>query len=920
MPPAYFLILLLVLVVCALLLQLYLHKVPTSPARGQSSEQKPYALSAALQNIALIVTDAHGYIRELNPGAEHTFGCSAHEVIGQAASGIFPSHASTWFKETFETLKQQKEGESQGMCLPFRSQEMLFALYILYPLFDQSGCFAGSLGVVMNVGEYKRTGEAERMSEEFHRTVIENSPVGISVRSRTGRLLSYNPAWQRIWAIPEEAIQADMRCERQALLFDERDRYLDSNLGEVERVYKQGGSLFLPELKTRHARLGAAEWVSQYFYAIKNADGEVERVVIMTEDITERRRMVEALRQSQMEYQKLVENLGEGVCVVDPNERFVFANRAAEEIFGMAPGSLVNRVISDFTTAEQFALIQDQTSRRRQGMKSGYEIEITRPDGEKRNVWVAATPHFDPNGRFSGAFAVLRDNTEQKRAGQAEHEARTLAEALRDTAAAVNSTLQLNEVIQQIIANAGRVVPHDAANLLLIKPDGMSTLIFRSEGYLPLSPDTGDTLVGVDLKNIPSFQRILETRRPLIIGDVGNFPDWKLVPESGWVQSYLGAPLLSKGKVIGFLNLDSATPHFFSEIHAERLQAFATQAAIAVENAQLYAELQQQAAENTALYRASSRLLKPVSNILALTQQIAQTVKDELGIVNCGVLLVDESRGVLKRAARYGDFEVNTPQEMALNGRGLSVLAAKCQQVIYSPDVTQDVHYLPGAANTCSELAVPLFGRENVIGVLDLQSPYPDAFDERARRMVTAFAEGAGLALENARLQAELQRQAIMDELTGIYNYRGLMELGNREVERAHRFQRPLAAIFFDIDHFRLFNNRYGHPIGNLVLRAAAECSHASVRAIDIVTRYGGEEFVILLPENDLLAALPVAERLRQEIAAMQVPTEYGPLSVTISAGVAELTDEMPDLESLIEHANRAEHLAKERGRNRIES
>lgn len=155
--------------------------------------------------------------------------------------------------------------------------------------------------------------------------------------------------------------------------------------------------------------------------------------------------------------------------------------------------------------------------------------------------------------------------------------------------------------------------------------------------------------------------------------------------------------------------------------------------------------------------------------------------------------------------------------------------------------------------------------------------------------------------------------------MTRIYNYRGLLEHGAREIERARRFKRPLSAFFFDIDNFKDFNNRYSHTVGNLVLQAVSQCCCAITRTVDLVARYGGDEFVILLPEADLASARQVAERLRKAIEANRVITEWGELGVTISLGVAEYEPGMVDLVALMDRANQAEHQAKELGRNRVE-
>ncbi len=222
--------------------------------------------------------------------------------------------------------------------------------------------------------------------------------------------------------------------------------------------------------------------------------------------------------------------------------------------------------------------------------------------------------------------------------------------------------------------------------------------------------------------------------------------------------------------------------------------------------------------------------------------------------------------------------------------------------------------YLPdneSAIPVLSYIGIPLTVRDQVIGVMAIQSHRSNAYTADHVRLLERIAVQAAIAIENARLYAEEQRLAIIDELTGVYNYRGLIELGSREVERARRFNRPLAAIFFDIDNFRNLNNTYSHTAGNLVLKAVIKRCSSVLRSVDVLTRFGGDEFVALLPETDSASADAVAHRLAQEIAVTPISTSYGELAVTISVGVTLLTDTTPDLAALIDSANRAERQAK---------
>ncbi len=236
---------------------------------------------------------------------------------------------------------------------------------------------------------------------------------------------------------------------------------------------------------------------------------------------------------------------------------------------------------------------------------------------------------------------------------------------------------------------------------------------------------------------------------------------------------------------------------------------------------------------------------------------------------------------------------------------------------INNENVLSDTHPLQLSANapektSRSYIGIPLTLRERVIGVLSIQNYRADAYSEDHIRLLERIAVQAAIAIENARLYSEIQRLAIVDELTGIYNYRGLQELGAREVERANRFSRPLSVLFFDIDNFRNFNNTYNHATGNLILKAISERCRSILRTVDVLARFGGDEFVALLPETDIASAHIVARRMVEEIAASKIKTSFGELNVTISIGVTVLSEERPNLSALIDRANNAEHKAKQ--------
>jgi diguanylate cyclase (GGDEF)-like protein len=197
--------------------------------------------------------------------------------------------------------------------------------------------------------------------------------------------------------------------------------------------------------------------------------------------------------------------------------------------------------------------------------------------------------------------------------------------------------------------------------------------------------------------------------------------------------------------------------------------------------------------------------------------------------------------------------------------------------------------------------------------------------------MVAVFAEiterkraEQALAAANFELQIALARQqqlAHTDELTGINNRRYLYELAEHEFEIATRYQQPLSVIMFDIDHFKEVNDTFGHTIGDQMLQHVTRVACTELRSVDVIGRYGGEEFVIILPMTNAKKAFPLAERIRVGVEAMRVPTEKGDAAVTLSIGIIEMIHDTQteSIDSLIRRADEAMYAAKQAGRNRTE-
>ena len=212
-------------------------------------------------------------------------------------------------------------------------------------------------------------------------------------------------------------------------------------------------------------------------------------------------------------------------------------------------------------------------------------------------------------------------------------------------------------------------------------------------------------------------------------------------------------------------------------------------------------------------------------------------------------------------------------------------------------------------------LVIPLGNEGRESGILYL-TPKGNDFSDEARELAHWLGSQASIALENARLHRLVERQANTDGLTELPNRRHFEEALEGEISRAERFGGSLALILADLDDFKQVNDRYGHQAGDDVLQTFADILRATVREIDLPSRYGGEEFAVLLPQTDLDGAQRLAERLCKALAARPLPTHPGALvAVTASFGVAAFPDS-PTPAALFAAADEALYRAKRSGKN----
>ena len=280
-------------------------------------------------------------------------------------------------------------------------------------------------------------------------------------------------------------------------------------------------------------------------------------------------------------------------------------------------------------------------------------------------------------------------------------------------------------------------------------------------------------------------------------------------------------------------------------------------------------------------------------------------------------MLGEQDTPELQVVATWG--EANTLPAVFPLSHCWALRRGELHQVTESAQSAQCRHF-PGSPPS-SYLCIPLVVRGETLGLLHVSVGIPQT-EEQFRELCTlgiAISEAAKLALSNLKLREALQEQAIRDQLTGLFNRRYLDETLLRELHRRQRRGEPLAAAMIDVDHFKRFNDDYGHEAGDSVLRAIGGLLKRSLRVGDIACRYGGEELTVILPGSTLDDAQARLDNVRQAIMDMQVLHQGENLpAITVSIGVAAAGEQETDGAALLGRADAALYLAKEQGRNRV--
>jgi diguanylate cyclase (GGDEF)-like protein/PAS domain S-box-containing protein len=621
--------------------------------------------------------------------------------------------------------------------------------------------------------------------------------------------------------------------------------------------------------------------------------------------IEELQRTDEELITAYQRVNDIIDFLPDATFVIDKDRKVIAWNHAIEEMTGVKKEKMLGKgnyeyavpfygeakpVLVDFVDAGEEKIRQKYSHVKKKGNTLITEVFIPSFRGGSY-LWAIATPLFDRDGNKIGAIESVRDITESKlverSVKESEEKFRSLIDNIPDvtwTADREGRLIFISNKIQNVLGYAPEEMCQDGGGLWFgrIHPDDAGH-VRKSYEMLFAENKVFDTEYRIQAKDghwVWLRNRAASTR----VKDNVKYAD-------------------------GVARDITARKQSEEELHR------------ANEKLKIYVEELEQYNRESATLGEMGDMLKACITIDEVYIVIVQSVKQLFPDYTGALCIINASRNIVETVREWGESSVVepvfTPDDCWALRRGRIHIVENHRSGLACHHISRN---LSGYS-----ICIPLIAQTQAVGILYLQKGLTDSetmqehFTESKKRLALTMAEHISLAIANLRLQETLRNQAIRDPLTGLFNRRYMEETLEREIMRSVRKHSPLGIIMIDIDHFKQFNDIHGHEAGDAMLRAIGDFLKTKVRSEDVVCRYGGEEFAIILPEASLDITKERAEKLRGEVKLLNVEYHRKPLdTITLSLGIAIFPDHGRNGEAVLKAADIALYRAKTEGRDKV--
>jgi diguanylate cyclase (GGDEF)-like protein/PAS domain S-box-containing protein len=830
--------------------------------------------------------DANGVYTYSNPKVRDLLGFQPEEVLGKTPFDLMPPEEAFRAANIFGPIVAQQQPLS---CLENTNLHKDGRLVVLetsgVPVFDSEGKFLGYRGINRDITQRVRVLEALRHSEEMYRLLVEGvKDCAIFMLDPSGHVVSWNRGAERIKGYrAEEIIGKHFSCYYQPE---------DIQQGKPQRLLELAAASGRVEDEGWRVRAdGSRLWANVVITALRDDSGILRGFVKISRDITERKQAAEALRESEERYRSAIETAAEGIVLLYADGRSSTCNASAERILGVSARQMMGRSSlalrwsaihedgSPFPAEIHPAMVTLRTGEPQSNVVMG----VRKLEGMVTWISVNARPLFRPNQKEPyGVVFSFFDITHRVQA----------EEVLRFS----------DEVLKQM-----------PDSIVLTDLEGnIQKWMGKSEQFFGFAADevigkSVNFMYRHDSKGVTSAKILNQ------IQDTGVFCEELLCRQKN------GAFIEIETTAKAFCD-KTGKPLFMIAINRDISERKRAEEALQQANQQLKAwvkELEERNDEISLLSHMSD-LLQSCLNREEACKVIAQVVPLLFPNNSGAVFTISNSRNLVEEITTWGKLSTShtlfSTHECIGLRRGQPHLVEDTRSGLLCNHLQHD--FLPSGY-----FCIPMAAQGETLGVLYLSFMEKGQLTRAKQQLAVTVARQISLALANIKLYESLQHQSIRDPLTGLFNRRYLEESLTREIHRASRDRQSLGIIMLDVDHFKRFNDTFGHDAGDAVLRELGLFLKKYIRSSDIACRYGGEEFMLILPEASLEQTKLRAEQVREGIKHLNMQHHRQPLGgITLSLGVAVFPDCGLTGEAVIRAADAALYRAKIQGRDRVET
>lgn len=464
-------------------------------------------------------------------------------------------------------------------------------------------------------------------------------------------------------------------------------------------------------------------------------------------------------------------------------------------------------------------------------------------------------------------------------------------------------------VIREILRTVPEITGADYSSLLILKENPEKITYDYSKSKDEIITHKGMARLATGVEGV-----VIRKRDIIVTSDPADLSNPSEEIHNSEKTSMVAIPIILRGEVEAILYL-----YYFERIPdelervKELMKSLSPVLAFALANSRLYRRLDTTMRELRISYEMNRAMISNL-DVDKLIGQIVKQITTHFGYEIIGIYLVDDDGIYITLEWTVDAIKSFKGTKIKIGEGGIIGRVVESGQPYYAADVSMVPFHGPQEFKKKSEFSIPLKIRDKIIGVLDIESLRRDDFPKSVRNLLVALGAQIAIAIERSRLFEETRRLSTEDSLTGAINRRVLEEKLTEQIEKAKLDNEEFAILFLDLDKFKEFNDKYGHQMGDEGLVSFALIIKENLQSDDILGRYGGDEFICLLPKTDIQRAIKVASQMLKGVRENELLK-----GLTLSIGIGVFPYDGKDLVELVRYADSACYLAKEKGGNRVE-